>query len=91
MKSYYIKKPYSRYFQKSKSFLFPVLGIKKNSKYPPIDVYLSWDGVYKIEDKKLIVTYQKLDTNDWKKYISDLMNNHLFNDYHVTEIGRAHV
>ena len=85
MTTYHIKKLYNRYFQKSKSFLFPILGIKKNSTYPPLDVYLSWENVYDITDKKLIVTYKKHDTNDWKKYISDLMNNHLFNDYHLTE------
>jgi len=43
------------YFQKSKAFLFPILGIKKKEKNDDLKTYIAWEGYYKSTDQKLIV------------------------------------
>ena len=52
-----INKLYSSYFQKSRSFLLPVLDIKKDARYPSIQSYMKWDDVYELSDHNLILTY----------------------------------
>jgi hypothetical protein len=49
---------YRDYFQKSKVFLYPLLGIKRGSSAVPIQTYLSWEGYLKTEDIKLICVYE---------------------------------
>ena len=80
-----IEKLYDKYFQKSRSFLLPILGYKKSSQFKPIQSYLAWDNVFSIEDRKLIVVYKNYKTKEWNKFLLELMNNQMFNDYHETE------
>jgi hypothetical protein len=54
-----IKRIYAKYFQKSKSFLYPALGIKKNDKFSPKGTYLSIKGAIEPEDVKFICTFDK--------------------------------
>jgi hypothetical protein len=49
---------YRDYFQKSKIFVYPLLGIKRGSAAVPEQTYLSWQGKIKTEDKKLITVYE---------------------------------
>lgn len=49
---------YRDYFQKSKIFLYPLLGIKRGSAATPQQTYLSWEGYLKTEDIKLITIYE---------------------------------
>jgi hypothetical protein len=85
--SYVIKKLYSKYFQKSRSFLFPILGLKKNAKFIPIQCYMAWENVYSTEDRKLILIYEKENTVEWKNYIArTVMSNQLFECYIETEV-----
>lgn len=53
-----IDKLYGKYFQKSRSFLFPALGIKKQSHITPSGTYLAIDNKISVEDFKLICTYR---------------------------------
>ena len=80
--SYVMKQTYNKYFQKSKSFLFPILGYRKDANFLPIQVYMSWEGLFTIEDRKIIVVYENLKTREWNKFLMNLMNNQMFNDYH---------
>ena len=50
---------YKSYFQKSKVFLYPLLGIKLGSPVVPEQTYLSWTGYITPEDIKLIAVYPK--------------------------------
>ena len=54
-----IDKLYSKYFQKSRSFLYPVLGIKKKSSVIPSGTYVSIKDKIGPEDMKLICTFKK--------------------------------
>jgi hypothetical protein len=48
---------YKKYFQKSKVFLYPLLGIKRGVSVVPVETYFSWEGYYNSEDMKLICVY----------------------------------
>lgn len=81
-----LKDVYSKYFQKSRSFLFPILGLKKSAPYMPLHVYLTWEGMYGLDDKMLLVSYKKVNDLNWEKYLVEtLMANQMFNDYHETD------
>lgn len=47
---------YTKYFQKSKIFLYPLLDIKRGS-IVPTETYVSWNSSYSPEDMKLICLY----------------------------------
>jgi hypothetical protein len=38
-----MKQIYKSYFQKSKVFLYPLLGIRKGVRYVPIETYITWE------------------------------------------------
>lgn len=70
---------YAKYFQKSKTFLFPLLGIPKNSPYAPTGVYVSWAGKYEPEHQKLILVYKEQDTPEYYDFRATyIYNNSLF-------------
>ena len=48
-----MKQIYKEYFQKSKVFLYPLLGIKKGIRFVPIQTYISWDNMDLNENKFL--------------------------------------
>ena len=48
---------YKKYFQKSKVFLYPLLGIKRGAGVVPVETYISWKEYYNSEDMKLICVY----------------------------------
>ena len=57
-----IKDLYKEYFQKSKTFLFPALQIARTSSIQVSATYISWEGMYKPEDRKLVVVYEDTDS-----------------------------
>ena len=76
-----IKSLYGKYFQKSKSFLYPALGIKKSSDFSPSGTYLAIDGYIGPEDVKLICTFDKDDSEEFKDFEKHmLLENPLFLD-----------
>jgi hypothetical protein len=50
---------YTKYFQKSKVFLYPLLGIKKGAEFVPAETYICWDGLYEPKDQKYILVYNE--------------------------------
>lgn len=77
---------YKKYFQKSKSFLFPILEIKKDSEYRPSQTYLSWDDRYDHSDCRLIVVYEKGEGIKWKSFLANsIVNNQFFDSYFVVD------
>lgn len=74
-----IKSIYTKYFQKSKSFLYPVLGIKKNSAFKPKGTYISIEDLIAPEDIRFICTFEKDDSEEFKEFETDmLIKNPLF-------------
>jgi hypothetical protein len=70
---------YGKYFQKSKTFLFPILGISKTAQFPPAGVYVSWKDKHSVQDKKLMLVYKKEDTPVFIDFeVSYLLSHPLF-------------
>lgn len=63
-----IKTLYQDYFQKSKTFLFPALKIARNSSIQVSETFISWEGMYKPEDQKLIVLYDDVNTEAFQAF-----------------------
>lgn len=59
-------KLYSKYFQKSKTFLLPLVLSSKTGYAQPDNVYLTWEDKYTLKDKKLIVVYKTLNSKVFK-------------------------
>lgn len=79
---------YGKYFQKSKTFLFPVLGIKKSAKFQPTGVYLTWKNKYTSTDNTLVVVYKKEDSEAFRSFEqTNLLSNPLFIDDDSTKDG----
>lgn len=70
---------YKKYFQKSRSFLYPALGIKRTALYTPSGTYIALDGLVGPEDMKLVVTYKEDHTEGFKAFEQQmLLSNPLF-------------
>ena len=70
-----IKSLYDRYFQKSKVFLYPLLGIKRGVSTIPSETYLAWDPYYITEDVKLVCLYHP-NNDDYKEYENKVLLKH---------------
>lgn len=74
-----IDKLYGKYFQKSRSFLYPALGIKKGSYITPSGTYISLQGRIEPEDIKLICTFRDDQSEEFKSFENQmLLTNPLF-------------
>ena len=74
-----IDKLYGKYFQKSRSFLYPMLGIKKGSYIAPSGTYISLKGRVEPEDAKLICTFRDDQSEGFKSFENQmLLTNPLF-------------
>lgn len=71
-----IKSIYNKYFQKSKVFLYPLLGIKRGAKVIPSETYLAWDPYYIAEDMKLVCLYHPNKSNEYEKYEKEVLLKH---------------
>ena len=49
-----MKQIYKSYFQKSKVFLYPLLGIKKGIRFVPVQTYIKWDHSL-IDSKDILI------------------------------------
>ena len=53
-----MKQVYKEYFQKSKVFLYPLLGIRKGIRFVPIQTYISWNDIYPKDMNKFLCLYK---------------------------------
>lgn len=74
-----IKNLYKEYFQKSKTFLFPALQIARKSSIQVSNVFISWEGMYKPEDRKLVLVYDDIDSPAFQAFETKVLcSNPLF-------------
>jgi hypothetical protein len=77
-----IKSLYKDYFQKSRVFLYPALGIKRGGSVTPIETYVSWLDHYTKEDGKLICLYHLRSDPEFRQFEKlRLSGNRLFHDF----------
>lgn len=81
-----IKQVLSKYTQKSRVFLFPLLGYPRTSVTNPIQTYTSWDGRYEIKDMRLICEYPNRQDEEFKNFENKKLLSHVhFLDFHESE------
>jgi hypothetical protein len=73
---------YSDYFQKSKTFLFPALGLRRNDHTASINTFISWEERYSIHGYRLIVVkYGGIEDPNYRQFEKVyLLTNRLFED-----------
>jgi hypothetical protein len=64
---------YRKYFQKSRSFLYPVLGIKRTSFYTPSGTFVSIEDYISSSERKLICTFQDDFTEGFKQFETQML------------------
>lgn len=80
-----IKSVYRNYFQKSRVFLYPALGIDRGSSVTPINTYLAWEDCYSLEEKKLVCLFHLREGSEYKAFEKKMLfNNPLFYDFFET-------
>lgn len=85
-----IKTLYVDYFQKSKVFLFPVLGISKKSYEAPSQTFIQWENMYGIDDRVLICIYEDILSEAFIAFERDVLSsNPMLLTSRVTKDGRA--
>lgn len=67
---------YKKYFQKSKVFLYPLLGIRRGVSVVPSETYISWKGYYTSEDMKLICVYEIRTDDEYKNFEKNTLLTH---------------
>jgi len=83
IKSLYRRPNGEMYFQKSRVFLYPVLGVKKSGSVTPINTFVSWaEGGITQRDRKLICTFYLRNDKDYLQFEKQsLLKNELFHDF----------
>jgi hypothetical protein len=85
-----LKKLPKEYFQKSRIFLYPTLGIRKGSNITPEETYIAWEEFVTPKDRKLICVYKSQDTDEYKAFErSKLINNKRFDNIMQTVDNRS--
>jgi hypothetical protein len=67
---------YTKYFQKSKIFLYPILDIKKGTNVVPTETYFSWGTRYAPEDMKLVCVYNTPNTPTFLHFEKQILLKH---------------
>ena len=73
---------YTHYFQKSKIFLYPLLGISKGKDYVPTETYICWDKLYTTEDYKYICIYNADRDEKYKLFENNVLKR--LNNYELS-------
>lgn len=80
-----INKLYTDYFQKSRAFLYPLLGIRRGAVITPMETYIAWEDEFLAEDRKLILTYHLREDKEFSDFEkTKLLDNNLLCDYRQT-------
>lgn len=67
---------YRKYFQKSKVFLYPLLGIRRGTSVVPEETYVAWEDKYGPEDMKLICVYHHRTDEEYKEFEQKVLMKH---------------
>ena len=78
-----MKKIYSDYFQKSKVFLYPLLGIKKGIRFVPLQTYISWGKKFPESKNKFFCLYEinKKNKDSFNLFLKHIKENIYFDSY----------
>tara|TARA_B100000780_G_C21071805_1_gene431316 strand:+ start:25 stop:600 length:576 start_codon:yes stop_codon:yes gene_type:complete len=74
---------YTDYFQKSKVFMYPLLGLKKGLSHVPKQTYIAWEDVYSVDDRMFLCLYHTKMNDVFKVFVKQ---NLLTNKYFLKQI-----
>ena len=81
--------PIDIYVQKSMKFLYPLLKIADESKIPPLQTFLAWEGEVAINSCKLICVYDVKEEVEFTKFERTVLRGHeLFSAFFDVENNR---
>lgn len=86
-----MRKLYKDYFQKSKVFLYPILGLQRGISTVPSGTYIAWEKLIEPADQKLIITYNCINHAEYPDFKKNVLLQHDFlidirigeNDEHI--------
>jgi len=85
-----IKSLYKDYFQKSRVFIYPALGIKRGVSVTPIETYMSWEGQYALSDAKFCCLYHLRKDEEFIAFEKNrLLGNKMFYDFKQVEDNKG--
>lgn len=76
---------YTKYFHKSRVFLYPLLELPKGSGVSPIETYVRWEGSIHQNKQKFICVYHDRSDLEFKKFERERLEKHPL--YHSTVIA----
>jgi len=82
---------YKGYFQKSKVFLYPVLGIARGISTVPEETYIAWPDRVKADDPKLICLYNCTTDPDFEGFRNNVLLKHKLLDDIVLGTGEDEI
>ena len=71
-----INELYTKYFQKSSAFLYPLLKIDKNKHPKPLQTYIRWDNIVDVKENKLLCLYRREDNDAWRTFEKNVLMPH---------------
>lgn len=83
-----IKALYNQYFQKSRSFLYPILGIHRSSYSHPVQTYIKWVNSGP-KDRKLVCLYTNTNTSDFRAFEDDVLKPNKYYSSHYSGEGNT--
>ena len=83
-----IESLYAKYFQKSRSFLYPLLGIRKGRYSHPSATYISIEGIIEPDEMKLICAYKEQDEPGFKAFEKTILTENKFFSKMITIDGK---
>jgi hypothetical protein len=88
-----ITKLQKEYFQKSKAFLYPLLGIKNTVKFKPDNTYISWEDKIKFYDNVLICVYTLVNSQEYRNFEKSILfyNIHFIDFFYLTNNKVAYI
>lgn len=75
---------YTQYFQKSKVFLYPLLGIKQGAEFVPKNTYVSWVNFCSVSDRKFICVYEVTSMSKFIKFNNSVLKTNLYYESSIT-------
>jgi len=59
---------YKDYFQKSRVFVYPALGIRRGASVTPEETFMSWEGYFSVKDTKFCCLYTVAKTHTFQNF-----------------------
>ena len=79
------------YFQKSKVFLYPLLGIPKGVEFIPVNTYVAWNDKIEFNEYKFLCVYDISKLSSFRDFeVRYLTGNKRFSNFHFLESSKGY-